>query len=153
MNPYQPITSFDYFVGKVCTIHTRQINWKLNAEQNIDYFVGIVNSINECGVCLTNVINHKKTFIMTPAIVAIAEETLMEGGREEHEATVKEYEEKKREVFKNNPNVVSAAPSALPEPPAIPPSKPITKVNDSPFVSIASMTAHVKAAKDKFQKK
>lgn len=142
MNPYEPVESFDYFVGKVCTIHTIPINWKLTAEQNIDYFCGIVNSVNECGICLTNVVNHKKTFIMMPTVVAIAEETIIEGGKEEHESSVKEYSEKKNEIFKHNPNIIK-------EPHVDP--KPVTKINNSPFVDIESMTAHIKAAKERFK--
>jgi hypothetical protein len=147
MNPHDPIESFDYFVGKVCTIHTRQINWNLKPEQNLDYFVGIVNSVNECGICLTNVINHKKTFIMTPAIVAIAEESVV-ADKQEYEQSSKEYEEMKRELFKHNPNIYPPEKVAQ----NAPERKPVTKVNDSPFVDIASITAHARAAKEKFKK-
>jgi hypothetical protein len=137
MNPYEPIKSFDYFINKVCTVIIRPISMKLNPEQNLDYFVGIVNSVNECGICITNVVNHKKTFIMMPAVVAIAEETIVE--KDNFEENNKEYQDRKKEVFGNNTTIY----------PGKTPSKPITKVNDNPFVDIAAITRHAKAAKDK----
>lgn len=140
-----PIESFDYFVGKVCTIHTKPTNWGLTPEGLLDYYTGIVDSVNECGICMTNVVNRKKTFIMMPAVIAIAEETMIEGGKEEHEASVKDYDAKKRDIFKHNPAII---------PQAIPPAaarKPVTKVNDSPYVNIDAMTAHVRAAKERYK--
>lgn len=148
MSPYQPIPSFDYFINKVCTIHTRQINWSLDPQQNIDYFVGIVNSVNECGICLTNVINHKKTFIMMPAVVAIAEETVMDGSKEDYETSSKEYDQKKQEIFGKNPKIIA---ESIPQPqPAAP--RPINRVENNPFVDLSKMTAHVKAARDRSKK-
>ncbi len=147
---YVAIESFDYFVNKVCSVHTVPTNWNLNAEKTIDYFVGIVNSVNECGVCLTNVVNGKKTFIMTPSIIAIAEETLIEtDDPEDKHKSLQEYEEKKMEMFKNNPQILPKKPVPIKP---LEGKKPIVKVDDSPFVDLSSITAHAKAAKERFKK-
>lgn len=142
MNP-TPIASFDYFVGKVCTIHTRQINWTLKPENIIDYFVGVVDLVNECGICLTNVIDGRKTFIMMPAVVAIAEETVLED-KSQHTPVLKEYEEKKKELFGKNQSIYPPKP--------VQPKKPVTKLNDDPFVNIASVRQCAQTAQEKLKK-
>ncbi len=130
MNPYDPIKSFDHFVGKICSIHTIPTNWKLSTEEVLDYYVGIVNSVNECGICLTNVVNQKKTFIFTPAIVAIAEETVVDRDDPDSENMLKEYREKKKDIFQYNPKIVKTEPAA-----PVVKDKPL-----SPFVDISSIT-------------
>jgi hypothetical protein len=146
------IESFDYFVGKVCSIHTRQINWSYSNDQQLDYFVGVVNSVNECGICLTNIVNDRKTFIMMPAVVAIAEESVGAGNREAFETSQKKYEEKKREEFGEWNDGSRAEVKNAPPNPGPPGKKPITKINDSPFVDIQQMTSYANQAKSKFPK-
>src|SRR4051812_1028071 len=103
MDIYKPLES--YFVGKVCTVHTRGINWKLNDESTIDYYCGIVNSVNEYGIFLTNVVNHKKTFIFAHAVVALAEEQVLDRDDPATAELLKEYQERKQDIFQHNSQV------------------------------------------------
>jgi hypothetical protein len=110
MNPNDPIDSLDYFVGKICTVHTGPTNWKYQPQENLDYFMGLVNSVGDIGLCLTNVITHGKTFIFTKDIIAISEEAVYDEGDPKYEAAIKDYEEKKTKLLKNNPKLVTPEP-------------------------------------------
>ncbi len=140
------IENLNYFVGKPCSVHARGINWRLTDENIVDYYVGIVELINEYGICLKNVINNKKTFIFMQGLVSISEETVVDKDDPETEKMLQSYEEKKQAAFKHNDNIIK--PTRM-ETPA---SKPIQQVDNSPFVDIKSMTQLAKQAKERLGK-
>jgi hypothetical protein len=74
-----------HFVGKICTIFTVPINrdyQKENPEtypqQLHAYFMGVVESVDQHGIMLTQLLTGKKSFFYHSAIVGIAEEELMD---------------------------------------------------------------------------
>ncbi len=68
---------FQYFVGKPCTIFTVANNRKLTEEQSTDYFVGIVESIDQYGVLTRHFHDNHKTFYPMCNVVAISEEEII----------------------------------------------------------------------------
>lgn len=127
------IESFDYFVGKVCSVHTRPLNWRLDDDATVAYYVGVVNSVNECGVCVTNVVNGNKTFIMMPHVVAIAEESVVDREDPGTEKMLRDLEERKKQIYAQAP--------------APPKERPLQQVGGSPFVDLDSITQFAKRAK------
>lgn len=73
-----------YFQNKVCTIFTSQINRDFKTEnpetypkQLYVYFVGLINSIDNDGILLSQLNSNLKTFIYHNSIVGIAEEEVI----------------------------------------------------------------------------
>ena len=155
MDLNQPIDSFDYFIGKVCSIHTQPNNWNLAQQQNIDYYVGVVNMVNDCGICITNVINHTKTFIMMPAIISISEEFVADRENPEHRAMLEEYEKKKAEIFQHNPRLLTPEEKTVSPPQApntVAPKGSCQPNIKSTYVDIESLTKQAQQARSTFEK-
>ena len=87
-----------YFVGKVCTICTVQVNFKFREEQMIDYYMGKVESIDEFGVMLSHPQTKCKTYIFIKHIVSIAEEQVLYEENPEHAKIIDEYKKEKPSV-------------------------------------------------------
>jgi hypothetical protein len=74
-----------HFIGKVCTVFTVPINRdyqkenpKTYPQQLYAYFMGVVESIDQHGVMLTQLLTGKKTFFYHSSIVGIAEEEVID---------------------------------------------------------------------------
>lgn len=99
------LKKLDYFVGKVCTVLTGPTNWKLDQKQTLDYFLGVVESIDNLGVVLVNVINNKKTYIFSDSLVAIAEETVVDPNDQQTIDELEEYQSQKNNLLNLNPRL------------------------------------------------
>jgi hypothetical protein len=74
-----------YFLGKVCTIFTTQINRDFRTENPqkypmmvYQYFIGYVEAIDDTGVLIKQAATGLKTFLFLDHVVGIAEEEVEE---------------------------------------------------------------------------
>jgi hypothetical protein len=74
-----------YFIGKACSIFTTVSQRDLRAEDSkhypasyLKYFLGVIESLDEDGILLTQASRGLKTFIMKDHIIAIAEEQVLD---------------------------------------------------------------------------
>ncbi len=79
-----------YFLGKVCTVFTSEINFHFKFEQMSDYFTGKIDEMDETGIVLVHPITGCKTFIATAYIVGIAEEQVLDPDNPQHAKLIKE---------------------------------------------------------------
>ena len=77
-------SNINYFIGKICSVFATHNNRDLKAEDTenypasyLRYFLGVVESIDEDGLLLTQASKGLKVFIMKNHIVAIAEEEVL----------------------------------------------------------------------------
>lgn len=154
MNDKDPSSNLRYFVGRICTIHTRPTNWKHDQQQNLDYFMGLVESIDPLGLMLQNVINQKKTYIFLESLIAIAEETVIDPDDPEQVKAANDYDKKKEEVVKANPNIASSKPKSPPPPAPQPPASSCSSGGcggGSAFLDINSITQIAGQARNKLK--
>jgi hypothetical protein len=95
-----------YFVGKVCTIFTRQINRNYKEEnpatfleQMFHYFVGVVESVDEDGIMTTQVQGGQKSFWFMDNLVGIAEEQVLHPEKAEDAEIIQKYKAMKPETL------------------------------------------------------
>lgn len=68
-----------YFKGKVCSIFTVQTQRKMkNAEEEFQYFVGVVESIDSYGIFITQISTGLKSYFYANNIVGICEEEVLD---------------------------------------------------------------------------
>lgn len=151
MSHRDPIDALRYFVGRICTIHARPSNWKLDQQQNLDYYMGLVETIDPMGVVLKNTINSNKTYVFLESVIAIAEESVHES-TEELKKAVEEYDAKKSEILKTNPNLASSKPTK-PAPPPPPPPSPCSSggCGSTSFLDINNITQIAGQAREKLK--
>ena len=89
------MTDLKYFIGKPCTISTIEINFRFKPEQMNDYFVGIIESIDDTGISMYHPITKCKNYIFLKYVVAIAEEQILYEDNPEHAEIIKEYKKEK----------------------------------------------------------
>ena len=118
-----------FFIGKPCTVTTLQINFRFKEEQMMDYFMGIIDDIDEHGILMTHPITKCKNYIFFPHIVSIAEEQVLYEDNPEHAKIIEEYRK---------------------ETPLTAPKRTITA--ESQFVNPAAMANIAKKAKEAFSK-
>ncbi len=87
--------SLDYFVGKVCTITTMEINFRFKPEQMMDYCMGTLESIDDNGIMLVHIQTKCKTYIMMDKIVSIAEEQVLLENNPDHAKIIEDYRKEK----------------------------------------------------------
>ena len=85
----------EYFVGKVCTIFAGPINRNFDERQMVDYFVGIVQSIDEKGIWTTHPITKCRNYFLWTGIIGISEEQMLDPDNPEHAKLIKEHKAKK----------------------------------------------------------
>lgn len=127
-----------YFKGKVCTFTTVQINFRFKEEQMMDYFMGVVESIDQHTIMLVHPTTKCKTCIAMDHIVAIAEEQVLYDNNPEHAKIIEEYRKEKPE---------EAAKTSVPQPPQAKMALP-----HPPFVNPKELSEIAKKAKESFQK-
>lgn len=135
------IEKLQYFVGKACTISTIQINFRFKEEQMMDYFMGIVDHIDENCIIITHTITKNKTFIFLKHVVSIAEEQMLDNSVPEHAKIIEEYKKEKTP----SPSVPSKfTTSGMP--------RPTNGDATSPFVNPKSMAELAKKAQETYKK-
>lgn len=79
------IKNLEYFVGKPCTIFTHAINRNFKEEnpntfpeQPHHYFVGIVESFDDFGIIVTQVLTGLKSYFFLTGLIAIVEEMILD---------------------------------------------------------------------------
>ena len=107
------------FIGKVCTIYVTPTNRIFTDQQFVDYFVGIVESVDGAGNLITK---HPTTgclnFFFVNQIIAVCEEQLIYPEDEEQEK-----------------KILDAIPTISPNPPET-----LVAGNDSPFIDIDALS-------------
>jgi hypothetical protein len=81
--------NFNYFLNKFCTVIVPAINRKYSEDQNNAYFLGKVLSINGDGVLIEHPSTKCKTFFNMNNIIAIAEEVVMLGDKQNNSTDLK----------------------------------------------------------------
>lgn len=79
-----------YFIGKVCTIYVTQTNRSFTDQQFVDYFVGIVESIDSDNVITKHPITGCINFFNKDHIIAICEEQVIYPENEEQATEILE---------------------------------------------------------------
>src|SRR5476651_1170677 len=98
--------NLQYFVGKVCTIGTVQVNFSnFKIEQMMDYFVGVIEEMDNDWLIITHHITKCKSCIAMKHIVVIAEGQVLSEDNPEYEKLINEYK-KPEIVAKPTPNKV-----------------------------------------------
>lgn len=128
--------SLKYFVGKACTITvSAELNFRFKEEQMMDYFMGIVEQIDDYGIWITHVVTKCKTYIFLSRIVSISEEQMLFEDNPEHAKIIQEYRQEKP---------ISAAKTAVTD-------KPSTGINPLSYVNPANLAKIAKDAKEAFK--
>lgn len=68
------LKNLKYFVGKAVTIITTPINRDFDERQKCDYFVGIVESVDEMGIMTQHPVTGCKNYSFYGQIISISEE-------------------------------------------------------------------------------
>jgi hypothetical protein len=111
MKPF-PTKELTYFIGKVCSVFTTTSSRDLKLEDIRNYpaslhryFLGVVESIDEYGIFLTQVTKGLKVFIMKDQLIAIAEEEVLDPDNPQDSEDIKQFIEQKKimdELEQNN---------------------------------------------------
>jgi hypothetical protein len=120
-----------HFVGKCCTINTTDVNFRYKPEQMMDYFMGVIEDINEEGIFLVHPITKCKSFIFFSHIIAIAEEQVLYEDNPDHAKIIEEYRKEKP---------ITAAKTVI--------TKESQIKEPSPFVNVAAMADMAKKIKE-----
>jgi len=102
--------NLQYFVGKVCTIFTHPINRNFKeenpqtfVEQPYHYFVGVIDSVDDHGVMVTQVFSGLKSYFFLAGLISIAEEEVLNPENEDDAKIINELKtanENVRETIK-----------------------------------------------------
>ena len=94
-----------YFKGKICSIFTRGINRNFKdespasfMEQNMIYFVGVIDEIDDKGIMVSQVLTGLKTYFFLNSVVSISEEEMLNPSDEKDAATIEEIKTKNEEL-------------------------------------------------------
>lgn len=122
----QALKNLEYFVGKAVTIITTPINRDFDERQKCDYFVGIVEAVDELGIMTQHPITACKNYYFYGQICSISEEQVLDSQNPDDAELIEELETKRRGQV--------APPIEIPE----------VKIPDSPFVDIKSLSKLLK---------
>lgn len=99
------MSNLKYFVGKVCSIFTNTINRDFHKEnpknfvqQNVNYFVGVVEDINSQGVMMVQLQTGFKSYFFLNNIVAICEEEVLDPSKEQDAKVIDDLKNKDQEI-------------------------------------------------------
>ena len=94
-----------YFKGKICSIFTQPINRNFYQEnpknflqQNIMYFVGVVEDVDESGILFQNLQTGLKSFFFKNSLVAICEEEVLDPSNQQDAKVINEIKDKDKEI-------------------------------------------------------
>jgi hypothetical protein len=92
------VKKLNHFLGKVCTVFTYQTNRNYKEEnpvtfleQIFNYFVGVIESIDDDGVMLTQTQTGQKTFMFMHGIIGIAEEQVLDPSVQEDAEIIEKF--------------------------------------------------------------
>jgi hypothetical protein len=94
-------SNLNYFIGKPVTVISTAYTKFFSNEMFSNYFVGIVESIDENGILLKSLTNNCKSYYFLDNIISIAEELILNEDDPEDKSIIDEI---KKEVVKN-PNL------------------------------------------------
>jgi hypothetical protein len=123
-----------YFIGKACTISTVEINFRFKEQQMMDYFMGMVESIDESGIWITHPITKCKSYIFLSRIVSISEEQILYENDPEDAKIIEEYRKEKP---------ITAAKTVVTDRP---------QKTEPSFINPANLAKMAKEAKESFSK-
>lgn len=126
--------SLKYFIGKACTISTIEINFRFKEEHMMDYFMGIVEKIDEHGIWIEHPLTKCKSFIVLSRMVSISEEQILYENNPEDAKIIEDYRKQKP---------VSAAKTVVADKP---------KKTSPPFINPTELANMAKMAKESFNK-
>ena len=120
------VEDLQYFVGKVCTVITPNINWKFDERQLADYFTGIIEKVSSSGIWMIHPITRNKNFYFASQVTAIIEEQFITPDDPSYDKVVEQYKDNKK-----------------PKQPVV--QKPVVKPPESPFMDIDELEKLAKA--------
>lgn len=126
----------NYFVGKPCTVTTLAINFRFNVEPMMEFFMGVVDQIDENGILLTSTHTQCKSYIFLKHVVSISEEPVLYEDNPEHKKIIDEYRQK---------NPAAAQKTKIAPPPIVAPPQPPPPPK---FVDPRSLAKLAKTAKE-----
>ena len=86
------VKRLQYFVGKVCTIFVNaSIQRLFNDMQFNDYFVGLVDAIDEDGILTTHTVTGCKNYFFLPYVAFLSEEQLLNPDNPSDAEIIKEF--------------------------------------------------------------
>ena len=98
-------TSLNYFKGKVCSVFTRSINRNFHQEnpktflqQNVMYFVGVIEEVDDNGILMTQLQTGLKNYFFLSGLVAICEEEVLQPKNEKDAAIINNIKDKDKEI-------------------------------------------------------
>lgn len=95
----------NYFKGKVCSIFTRPTNRnfreenpKTYMEQNVMYFVAVIEDVEDDGIFVTQVQTGLKSYFFLENLVGICEEEVLDPSNEKDAKVISAVKEKDKEI-------------------------------------------------------
>jgi hypothetical protein len=113
------IKHLKYFIGKAVTVITTAINRDFDERQKCDYFLGVVESVDELGIMTLHPITGCKNYYFYSQICAISEEQVLHPEKPEDAELIAELKERQ-----NKPIVVP----------------PVETPTNNPFVDVDSLS-------------
>jgi hypothetical protein len=133
-----------YFVGKSCSIAVPAINWRYNVEPMMDYFLGVVEKIDEDGIVLLSKLTNAKSYIFLKHVISIHEEPVLYENNPEHKKIIDEYRDK-------NPQMAAKTVMPAPAKPCIPVVPPPLPGPANKYVDPKKLAAMSKQAKNLYE--
>lgn len=81
----------DYYKGKVCTVLISNLvsfQSKMTEEQATQTFTGVVNTINNQGICITDLVDHTRNFFFLKHVVGLREERVLDPNNPKHQKEI-----------------------------------------------------------------
>jgi hypothetical protein len=99
------LKNLKYFKGKVCSVFTHPINRNFHQEnpknfiqQNVLYFVGLVEDIEEEGILITQLQTGFKSYFFLANIIAICEEEVLDPSKEQDAKVIDDIRNKDAQI-------------------------------------------------------
>ncbi len=142
------------FVGKPCSIFVEPNARQLNEKQAINYYLGVVESVDADGVLMRHPGTGCRNFFFMRYVVGLCEEEILDPNNPDDAKVIEQY---KKQVDKEEAK--QPAPPQMPRPPmppmpAQPPKEDLhqQQVGDSPFVELNAIQELAKRAKSNIKK-
>lgn len=149
------VEHMQYFVGKVCTIITTQINRKFDEKIMRDHYAIRVGEITHDGIWGVHPEHDIVSFFPIDHVVSIHEEIELDKSNPEHQKIIKEYEErsgKKPDIEYNDEGKESLLPVVQPKKQSPPsyeqPQEDDGKVTFVDIDAISQLAKHTKRTAD-----
>lgn len=99
---YSANKHLQYFKGKFCSIFTVPSARELTPEQYNDYFVGLVQEMDEIGIVTLHAITGCRNFFMWSNIIGISEEQFLSANNEEDAKLIDQIKKNSEPVVPNS---------------------------------------------------